>query len=82
MLVGLAYCRLRSSMLRAIERGRPPAIDFLNGEVIARGSRLGVVTPLNAAVTGMVRDIAAGTIQPSLSNLEPLTARPTIAGPA
>ena len=82
LLVGLKYRRLRSSMLRAIERGRPPAIDFLNGEVIARGSRLGVVTPLNAAVTGMVRDIAAGTIQPSLSNLEPLTARLTIAGPA
>lgn len=69
MVVGLKYRRLRSSMLRAIERGRPPAIDFLNGEVIARGARLGVPTPLNSAVTGLVRDIAAGRTTPALENL-------------
>src|SRR5690606_8911891 len=33
LAVGLRYRRLRSSMLAAIERGRPPAVDFLNGEV-------------------------------------------------
>ena len=33
LAVGTRYRRLRSSMLNAIERGRPPAIDFLNGFV-------------------------------------------------
>ena len=31
LAVGMRYRRLRSSMLQAIERGRVPAIDFLNG---------------------------------------------------
>ncbi len=81
MFVGLKYRRLRSSMLRAIERGRPPAIDFLNGEVIVRGARLGVPTPLNTALTMLVRDIAAGKIEPSLANLVSLSSGPTIAEP-
>src|SRR5262249_42531744 len=33
LAVGARYRRLRSSMLAAIERGRMPAIEFLNGEV-------------------------------------------------
>ncbi|MCA8921899.1 MAG: 2-dehydropantoate 2-reductase, partial [Planctomycetes bacterium] len=33
LAVGARYRRLRSSMLRAIERGQAPAVDFLNGEV-------------------------------------------------
>ena len=82
MLVGLKYRRLRSSMLSAIERGRPPAIDFLNGEVIARGARLGVDTPINAAVTELVRDIAAGTTEPSLTHLQSLSVDPHTLGRA
>lgn len=73
MLVGLKYRRLRSSMLRAIERGRPPAIDFLNGEVIERGTRLSVPTPMNAAVSDLVQGIAAGRIEPTLENLQSLS---------
>jgi 2-dehydropantoate 2-reductase len=34
LAVGAKYRRLRSSMLIAIERGREPAVDFLNGEVV------------------------------------------------
>jgi 2-dehydropantoate 2-reductase len=49
LAVGARYRRLRSSMLAAIERGRPPAVDFLNGEVVTRGARHGVPTPVNAA---------------------------------
>ena len=63
--IGTRYRRLRSSMLRAIERGREPAIDFLNGEVIARGERHGVATPVNSAVAAMVKDIAAGKLSSS-----------------
>ena len=56
--VGLRYRRLRSSMLSAIERGRKPAIDFLNGEVVSHGQRHGIKTPVNAAVVDTVHAIA------------------------
>jgi 2-dehydropantoate 2-reductase len=54
MAVGFKYRRLRSSMLYAIERGRPPEIDFLNGEIVTRGAALGVPTPVNAALVAQV----------------------------
>jgi 2-dehydropantoate 2-reductase len=38
LAVGFRYRRMRSSMLSAIERGRTPAIDLLNGEVVDRAS--------------------------------------------
>jgi len=59
LAVGARYRRMRSSMLAAIERGRTPAIEFLNGEVISRGAALGVSTPINAAVREEVLAIAA-----------------------
>lgn len=58
LAVGARYRRMRSSMLSAIERGRPPAVDFLNGEVVERGAKLGVPTPVNAAAQAMVHTIA------------------------
>lgn len=58
LAVGARYRRMRSSMLAAIERGRPPAVDFLNGEVADRGLALGVPTPVNAASREMVHTIA------------------------
>lgn len=64
LAVGARYRRLRSSMLSAIERGRPPAIEFLNGEITTRGVELGVATPVNAAVRDEVLAIAAGKHRP------------------
>jgi 2-dehydropantoate 2-reductase len=58
LAVGARYRRMRSSMLSAIERGRPPAVDFLNGEVVDRGRALGVPTPVNEASRAMVHTIA------------------------
>lgn len=66
LAVGARYRRLRSSMLTAIERGRPPAVDFLNGEVITRGAALGIPTPINAAVRELVFEIARGKAKPSI----------------
>jgi 2-dehydropantoate 2-reductase len=60
LAVGFKYRRMRSSMLYALERGRPPEIDFLNGEIVRRGAALGVATPINAALVEAVRAIAAG----------------------
>lgn len=54
MAVGFKYRRLRSSMLYALERGRPPEIDFLNGEIVRRGAALGVPTPVSAALVEQV----------------------------
>ncbi len=60
LAVGTRYRRLRSSMLAAIERGRPPAVDFLNGEIVQRGQRVGVPTPVNQAAQATVWAIARG----------------------
>jgi 2-dehydropantoate 2-reductase len=66
LAVGARYRRLRSSMLAAIERGRPPAVEFLNGEVVTRGSALGIPTPVNYAVREQVLAIATGEHRSSL----------------
>ncbi|OGQ21275.1 MAG: hypothetical protein A2138_13655 [Deltaproteobacteria bacterium RBG_16_71_12] len=72
LAVGARYRRLRSSMLAAIERGREPPVDFLNGEVVRRAVTLGVPTPINQAVVEAVRAIAAGGRRPSLEGLRQL----------
>jgi 2-dehydropantoate 2-reductase len=68
--VGMRYRRLRSSMLAAIERGRPPAIDFLNGEIVTRGQEHGIDVPVNAALTDTVKRIAAGELSSSRALLD------------
>jgi 2-dehydropantoate 2-reductase len=69
MAVGVKYRRMRSSMLIAIERGRTPEIDFLNGEVVRRGAALGVPTPVNARLARAVMDICGGIERPSVRHL-------------
>lgn len=63
LAVGLRYRRLRSSMLRAIEAGKPPAIDFLNGEVVRHGRRHEVDVPLNRMVCEKVWGISRGDVE-------------------
>ena len=70
LAVGLRYRRMRSSMLAAIERGRTPAIDFLNGEVVTRGKRLGVPTPVNDRIVETVWEIANGRTKSSRETLD------------
>jgi 2-dehydropantoate 2-reductase len=70
LAVGLRYRRMRSSMLAAIERGRTPAIDFLNGEVVMRGARHGIATPVNAAIVEAVWEIAKGNAKSSRELLD------------
>jgi 2-dehydropantoate 2-reductase len=40
-----------------MERGREPAIDHINGEVVALGRAVGVATPYNAAAVSVVWSI-------------------------
>lgn len=70
--VGARYRRLRSSMLAALERGREPAVDFLNGEVVALGERHGVPTPVNAAAQATVHRIHRGELRSGVATLEAL----------
>ncbi len=72
LAVGARYRRLRSSMLAAIERGRPPAIDFLNGEVVRRAARHGIPVPVNSAARDWVWAIARGERQASPDSLRAL----------
>jgi 2-dehydropantoate 2-reductase len=69
LAVGMKFRRLRSSMLVALERGRTPEIDFLNGEIVRRGQGLGVPTPVNARLCDAVAALAAGDGQPSMDKL-------------
>lgn len=75
LAVGARYRRMRSSMLSAIERGRPPAVDFLNGEVVARGARHGIPTPVNAEAQRLVHAIARGESRSSMEAVYGLAAK-------
>ncbi|MFT4975760.1 MAG: 2-dehydropantoate 2-reductase [Myxococcota bacterium] len=70
--VGMRYRRLRSSMLHAIERGRPPAVDFLNGEIVTRGEAHGIATPANRLAQEAVHAIARGERPHGLRTLRKL----------
>jgi 2-dehydropantoate 2-reductase len=70
--VGMRYRRMRSSMLSAIERGRVPSVDFLNGEVVTRGQRHRIATPINRRVVELVWSIARGQAASSRALLDQL----------
>ena len=69
LAIGLKFRRMRSSMGVAIARGRTPEIDFLNGEIVRRGERLGIATPVNQALVQLIHDIVAGKARPGLNTL-------------
>ena len=60
---------MRSSMAVAIERGRKPEIDWLNGEIVRRGTQHGVATPLNRELVALVHDLVAKRTKPGLETL-------------
>ena len=75
LAVGFRYRRMRSSMLSAIERGRVPAVDFLNGEVIDRARKHGLRLTTNEAVRSMVWEVASGKTKPSMDAIRDLYER-------
>jgi 2-dehydropantoate 2-reductase len=78
LAVGARYRRMRSSMLAALERGREPAVDFLNGEVVERAARHGLSVPVNRRARELVWAVARGERQSSRALLRELweTTRP------
>lgn len=49
----------RSSMLQDVRNGRPTEIDWINGEVVRRGRRHGIQTPVNDALLALVEVLEA-----------------------
>jgi 2-dehydropantoate 2-reductase len=66
LAVGFRYRRMKSSMLSAIERGRTPAVDFLNGEVVDHAREHGLRVPVNTRVRDTVWAIAQGKKKPGM----------------
>jgi 2-dehydropantoate 2-reductase len=48
---------LFGSTLQSLRRGRPTEIDYLNGEIVRLGEKVGAPTPLNAAIVDMVHRV-------------------------
>jgi len=69
LAVGLRYRRMKSSMLSAIERGRMPAVDFLNGEVVDRARAHAIAVPVNERIRDTVWDISKGKKTAGLATL-------------
>ena len=58
---GAGYRRnptLITSTLQSMLRGKPPEIDYLNGEIVRQGQALGVPTPCNAKAVELVHAVA------------------------
>lgn len=72
---GVKYRDMRSSMLRALERGRKPPVEFLNGEIVERGALHGIPTPINQAVMEMIEELAQGKREPCFAGIEELYER-------
>ncbi len=47
----------KASMLQDVEARRPTEIDYLNGGIVRFGRQYGVPTPLNAAVTTLIKGL-------------------------
>ena len=48
------------STYQSVIRGSPTEVDFLNGEIVALGQRVGVPTPYNARLVRLVHEVERG----------------------
>jgi 2-dehydropantoate 2-reductase len=62
-------------MLQDLRKRRRPEIDYINGYVVREGARLGVATPVNAAVTALLQAVALGDQPRGPAQLERLASR-------
>ena len=60
----------RSSMLQDVLKGRRTEIDYLNGYVVDRGEQVGVPTPVNEAITALIKRIERGELKPDIANMK------------
>lgn len=70
---------IHTSMYDDWKAGRPTEIDFLNGYIVRRGRDLGIPTPLNEALTAMIKALTErersgpGTLRIDGAVLQPIT---------
>jgi 2-dehydropantoate 2-reductase len=69
------YGDIKPSMLQDLERGRKTEIDFINGYVVTLGHASGVPVHMNAAITGLMRQIERGDLQPTPDRMNDLAAQ-------
>jgi 2-dehydropantoate 2-reductase len=62
----------RPSAAQDILKGRRTEIDFLNGLVVQKGMAVGLATPLNEAITALVKRLENGELKPELENISRL----------
>jgi 2-dehydropantoate 2-reductase len=62
----------RPSLLQDVIKGRRTEVDYLNGQVVKKGEEVGVPTPMNQAITNLMKKLEAGEVKPDPSNLERL----------
>ncbi|MBC7780455.1 MAG: 2-dehydropantoate 2-reductase [Proteobacteria bacterium] len=68
VLIGLAQHRgeeQRPSMAQDMRKGRRTEIDYLNGLIVEQGAKAGVAAPVNARLTGLVKQVERGEVAPS-----------------
>ena len=63
----------RPSLLQDVMRGRRTEIEYLNGAVCEHGRKVGVKTPFNDAVVGVMRGLGVG-FKPDRKHLDPVIA--------
>jgi 2-dehydropantoate 2-reductase len=62
----------RPSLAQDVLKKRRTEIEQLNGEIVRLGATLGIATPVNAAITELVREMEAGRWQPGADSLRRL----------
>jgi 2-dehydropantoate 2-reductase len=60
----------RPSMAQDVVKGRPTEIYQMNGFVCQQGAMVGIDTPVNAAITDVIRAIDAGELESGFDNVE------------
>ena len=61
------------SLLQDVKKKRRTEIDYLNGYVCEQGRKVGVTTPYNDAVVGIIRSLGVG-FAPERAHLDPVVA--------
>lgn len=60
----------RSSMWEDIQNKRATEIHFLNGAISSQGQKLGVKTPVNDALVGLIKELESGQRKPGFGATE------------
>jgi 2-dehydropantoate 2-reductase len=69
LVAGFTLKNTLTTVLQDWMKGRQSEVDNLNGEVVTQARRLGLPSPVNAAIVELAHRIEQGTLKPGPSNL-------------